>query len=814
MQLPVLARPRVGIIKSGIPRIDWSNPLSFGLVGCYVPGVTGGFNLAGLGGNLALGTGSTSKQTALGASVDTASANSQMQAVAPAAFTNWTFGASLYWLGNKYGAATGNSDFVGIEYNTAGTSPFWFIGLVHTTNEARCVWNASGSYNDTSSAGTFNAPVGINSLLGTFQPSGNVVLYAGGIAKLTKTMASAPQIGAGAPITIGGYATAGATSWNNCSDNLVYIWNRPLSAAEALILDQDRFGLLIWPDDDLFGELVGAAAAAGPQGALRDFFDTKRLIPRGRGLPEFTPPFTSFQVPTPATPQGWPSEFQQPRLGVFRQFPAFDEPPAIAPAPPPIVALDMPSPSPIRIAGTVPEFTSRWDAFQVPTAATPQGWPAFTDTARLLRVLPARFDDSPASHLIVVAQYGASTFTDAAPPTRIRAQHQFADLVQLGQVPTAATPQGWPAFTDTGRLLRIGQSEFTLTIVPVSQVLAGPGYGTTQFFDTAPPTRTRPQHQPTDLLLAFPVPTAATPQGWQSTFDPARLAAVLRRDFADLAGQAPVVLAVTPSAAWDVPAMRRRPGQEFAPAGLVALAVVPVGSGWAATLDAPGIARRPPGEFTGQAIAPGPPAQPLWIPGPEGVALRRLFRAEFGPPVTQPVVQLVPVTFPAGWEQEFDRRRFRGPLLVPDFASWGPGVIPAILRANLIATLRPRIRIAYVMSNTMAQTNDLYPAIDAAVENETVTWDFGPMLQPGVTIQSVASLTCSVFFGADPSPASRLIGGFQIGVSPSSGAPNQAVYQLVGGMLDGVIYRLLCVVQTSDGQQPSGWTRLICRAPN
>lgn len=137
-----------------------------------------------------------------------------------------------------------------------------------------------------------------------------------------------------------------------------------------------------------------------------------------------------------------------------------------------------------------------------------------------------------------------------------------------------------------------------------------------------------------------------------------------------------------------------------------------------------------------------------------------------------------------------------------------------VLNPNLIATARPRRMIATVFSNIMARTNDLGPAIDSSVEQETATFDFGPILAPGVSIAYVVSLTCVAYLGVDAAASSRLLGPSATGPSPATFAPSAAVYQLVGNMLAGVTYRLQCVVKTTDGQTPSAWTHLQCVAPN
>jgi hypothetical protein len=129
-----------------------------------------------------------------------------------------------------------------------------------------------------------------------------------------------------------------------------------------------------------------------------------------------------------------------------------------------------------------------------------------------------------------------------------------------------------------------------------------------------------------------------------------------------------------------------------------------------------------------------------------------------------------------------------------------------------VSTAKQRSLVAVGRSNTMSQTNPLSPNIDATVEYETVTFDYGLILAAGVTITS-ATVSCAVVSGTDATPSSRVTGSPSTTTSLQTGAPNTAVSQLVGGMVAGVTYRLQCVATTSDGQSLSLWTHLTCQAP-
>ena len=112
----------------------------------------------------------------------------------------------------------------------------------------------------------------------------------------------------------------------------------------------------------------------------------------------------------------------------------------------------------------------------------------------------------------------------------------------------------------------------------------------------------------------------------------------------------------------------------------------------------------------------------------------------------------------------------------------------------------------------MSRAPDLSP-IDATVETETITFDYGRVLIASAVINS-ATVTCSATKGLDNSAASRLVGSLSLIISPSSGQPLQAVAQQVGTMVANEVYRLACIANINDGQKLEVWTHLPAVNPN
>lgn len=100
----------------------------------------------------------------------------------------------------------------------------------------------------------------------------------------------------------------------------------------------------------------------------------------------------------------------------------------------------------------------------------------------------------------------------------------------------------------------------------------------------------------------------------------------------------------------------------------------------------------------------------------------------------------------------------------------------------------------------MAAPRFFQPAIDAG-ETASVSFDFGPVLDPTVSIINIDHIVCAVTLGGpDPSPQSRIIGNGALVASDATGVASCQVVQLIGGnMIAGTTYLIQVFVNTTDG---------------
>lgn len=225
--------------------IDWSHPLTRGLIGAFVPGVMGGVNLTGQCPPLAIKTATdTRKTTQEGPSwTTTADSAGLFGASCPAAFKTWTQ-FSIYWRGFFTSYTTNNTKVFGIEFDNIGSTPFAVASLGYggsTGTNFVAEWNTAGTYtHDVGVALT----AGMQGMCGTFKVGGNVVLYKNGIVVDTTAFGASNPTNAGSSLI--NFQTANGNAGNfSGSGNVGYMWNRELSAAEVTLLDSDPYAFLL-----------------------------------------------------------------------------------------------------------------------------------------------------------------------------------------------------------------------------------------------------------------------------------------------------------------------------------------------------------------------------------------------------------------------------------------------------------------------------------------------------------------------------------------------------------------------------------------
>jgi len=100
----------------------------------------------------------------------------------------------------------------------------------------------------------------------------------------------------------------------------------------------------------------------------------------------------------------------------------------------------------------------------------------------------------------------------------------------------------------------------------------------------------------------------------------------------------------------------------------------------------------------------------------------------------------------------------------------------------------------------VSRAPDLSPI--TAGERLFVTFDFAPDLASAETLTAVSPVVCSLILGTDADADTRVIGDASIAISPGTRVADCAVRQLIGDMIAGARYKLLCTAETSGGQTP------------
>jgi hypothetical protein len=241
--------------------IDFTNALSNGLIGCWIPGAMGGVDLTGASPTLKVNPNASFSGTPDGPSLLSTNASGQdsMQATAtaPYKYTAASGGLSIYWRGliSAQIVSGANSNICGIAYDNAGGSPYLVAAISPQLGSQypgmSCLWN-TGSITFFNIGGIVNNFNAMYSFGATFAGTGgNVVFYNNGVSAGSNAFAgSDPSTSATSQIIIGGDAYASSRT-SNCLTNLCCFWNRALSAGEMMAMHLNPYAFVVSDEYDL-----------------------------------------------------------------------------------------------------------------------------------------------------------------------------------------------------------------------------------------------------------------------------------------------------------------------------------------------------------------------------------------------------------------------------------------------------------------------------------------------------------------------------------------------------------------------------------
>ena len=260
-------------ILPSIPvQIDWSNPMTNGLVLAYVPGFSGPNELTQLGApKMTYNSTCSFDMTKEGPSLKTIAQTTVvgpfalLQATHPAVTAN---SVTIYWRGYVTNVSTGTNypPLAGI-YENGSFKPHMSL-IAGSPSAVYTEWNTGGT-------ATFGAnfTVANNQFCGigaTFVVGGSVQGYLNGVTAGSSTSfgASAPTVSTPAAC-FGGDPTSPYDT-HAVSTNLFFYWNRAFSAVEMANLDRNPYGFLI-PSNQL-STLSGIVAHISGVTARRRYF--------------------------------------------------------------------------------------------------------------------------------------------------------------------------------------------------------------------------------------------------------------------------------------------------------------------------------------------------------------------------------------------------------------------------------------------------------------------------------------------------------------------------------------------------------------
>jgi hypothetical protein len=246
--------------------VDWNHPLSRSLVGCWLPGITGPFDIAKkispLVQQSACATGTGPDGPGLNSSANSAAytllAPTVLKILGP------DNGFTLYWRGFQLSTPDANSNYIVVSYDNASGSPFVVFGI-GLNGSSQLAWQGNNgsfqSFLDTS------APVsGLNSFAATFSSTKTQNLYKNGLITGAGQAASTPSTTATSTFSIASFPSI-TTRKLNCITYIAAAWNRMLTDSELLWLHLEPYSLFeenFWPGIDALGNFGSSFTGANP----------------------------------------------------------------------------------------------------------------------------------------------------------------------------------------------------------------------------------------------------------------------------------------------------------------------------------------------------------------------------------------------------------------------------------------------------------------------------------------------------------------------------------------------------------------------
>lgn len=233
--------------------LNEDNPLTLGLIGCFVPGVMRGQNLSGQQPDLLFEHGEPAGVWGTGPEGPCLVSHAAGHGLSRDAPQSWrTAPMTLYWRGFRSAPAhvspgSGWAGIFGVSFDRFTTAPFVNFAMLRSPpanpNQFRAVWNSSGFSQQTSElAGISDSSFSVAMCVAS--PPSPVRVFANGVLVASNlSMTSQPSTSITTVIGLNTDENSPAR-FPNLSCYCAYAWNRQLSDLEIANLDANPYGLV------------------------------------------------------------------------------------------------------------------------------------------------------------------------------------------------------------------------------------------------------------------------------------------------------------------------------------------------------------------------------------------------------------------------------------------------------------------------------------------------------------------------------------------------------------------------------------------